>query len=89
MLVTAAARPLAATIGRRVFARSFATVGSQIPNVELHSKLVECLDFFYLLFVLSTHIITAAHCVPIVLQITSTSREFSTRKNRSRPVPRQ
>eukprot|EP00985_Skeletonema_marinoi_P015173 scaffold7768_cov110-Skeletonema_marinoi.AAC.10 len=37
MLLTAAARPLAATIGRRAFARSFATVGSQIPNVELHS----------------------------------------------------
>jgi len=38
MLLTAAARPLAATIGRRALARSFATVGSQIPNVELHKN---------------------------------------------------
>jgi hypothetical protein len=27
----------AAIVGRRAFARSFATVGSQIPSVELHS----------------------------------------------------
>jgi hypothetical protein len=39
MMLTAAARPLAATIGRRAaFLRSFATVGSQIPNVELHKN---------------------------------------------------
>ena len=38
MFLATAARPLAATIGRRAFARSFATVGSQIPDVELHSE---------------------------------------------------
>jgi len=37
-MFAAAARPLAATIGRRQLARSFATVGSQIPNVELHKN---------------------------------------------------
>jgi hypothetical protein len=30
--------PLASSIGRRTILRNFATVGSQIPSVELHSE---------------------------------------------------
>ena len=83
MLVSAAARPLVATIGRRTFARSFAKVGSQIPNVELHSWVLDfCISFVFLFFFTPTHqlLTSIAHWCSILYHPSTITENFPPEK---------